>query len=67
MKRRIVFNKQKKDQYIGFSCEENLFMFIEKTLKNQKPLKYESASSLIRACIRKALPELAKDVGVEVS
>jgi hypothetical protein len=65
MAKRIKIIKEKKNQYIGFFCSENMLMYIQKILENQKPQRFDNISSLIRHCLEKQLPLVAEELGVE--
>ena len=62
MRRKINLRKNKKNVSLTFCCDDNMSMAIEKVLSNQSPEKYDNLSDLLRTCIRKSLPEIAKEV-----
>jgi len=64
MRRKLNIRKNKKNIPLSFCCDEAMSMAIEKVLEQQKPVKYDNLSDLLRACIRKSLPEIAIEVGV---
>ena len=51
-------------QYIGFELEENYVDYM-KSLKHNSASSFNSMSAIIRHCIKKQLPILLDEAGIE--